>query len=423
MKKEHLLPLFLCVTSLLWSYVLCNKASLAQGKSVVIMHSSYPVMTPYWTRSVQLYTAPHAIWLSKDQHVGDNLPLLKKTLAEAKKQSLPPEFVIYQIPLRDLGQSSEGGFQTYDAYLEENQQLSERLKAFTEATNLRPRIYLEPDALAQAVQYRDDRPPKHPEHAEANHIYKQRIQAMRQLRLLYHSAGCLVYLDAAHSGWFDYSENDIQRIAKTLTEAHVVEADGITLNVSNRQPILRSHQPMQTEAHYLSRLLPLLPAKPAGYEVIADTSRNGGETHQRLYYLAPTNQLTGELFDNETPTGRLIGRWERTETGLILSPWGAPRKTITRLLKKERYSWVKEPFLLAAPPWLDTVGDVKPGPIPTDTPPRETQIQKYRFIKPPDEGDGSLSYPAGSSKSLVNEALQAHQPKQAPQLPASVWSK
>ena len=68
-----------------------------------------------WTRSYQLYGYPHAIWLSGYESVGINQEKLANTLSQAKQKKQTPEIVIYSIPLRDLGQSSEGGFDNYCA--------------------------------------------------------------------------------------------------------------------------------------------------------------------------------------------------------------------------------------------------------------------------------------------------------------------
>src|SRR5690348_3795775 len=66
------------------------------------------LFVPTWTRSFQLYQQPHAVWLSQYDRIGANTPLLSRVLDAATKTKQIPELVIYAIPLRDLGQSSEG---------------------------------------------------------------------------------------------------------------------------------------------------------------------------------------------------------------------------------------------------------------------------------------------------------------------------
>src|SRR6185436_14624397 len=98
-----------------------------------------------WTRSYELYGQPHAIWLDASERVGANEVRLRETLDRAKAKKQYPEIVVYAIPLRDLGQSSEGGFANYDDYWKDNELNARLVGAFVKATGLAPRIYLEPD--------------------------------------------------------------------------------------------------------------------------------------------------------------------------------------------------------------------------------------------------------------------------------------
>ncbi len=137
-----------------------------------------------WTQSYELYAQPHAIWLLDSDRVGANEARLRETPDRAKAKKQYPEIVIYAIPLRDLGQSSEGGFANYDDYWQDNVLNARLVEAFVKATGLTPRIYLEPDALSLAVQYRVD----HNNDAESMRIYAERIAIFRKIIPLYRRA-------------------------------------------------------------------------------------------------------------------------------------------------------------------------------------------------------------------------------------------
>lgn len=368
------------------------------------------LFVPTWTPSYHLYQQPHAIWLSRDEHVGANLPLLTRTLKAAAKVKQVPELVIYSIPLRDLGQSSEGGFANYEDYLADNQLNAKRIAQFVTATNLHPIIYLEPDSIPLAVQYRHDRG----HDSESQKIYNDRVRVIKTLIGLYEGAGARVYLEAGHSDWFDYGHENIERIANALNEMGIQQASGLTTNVSNRQPVTGFDPNARNELHYLKRLLPYLDNKHL--DVRVDTSRNGGLTQARQYALLPD----GRIVDNEVPQGRLVGSWQAIEsnTDIRLQPLFGKPKFLKRLVAKEKYTWNPQTHILSAPTWLDPVGDVKLGPAPTDNPPAnvKTTIQHYRYIKPPDDCDGALNCPPGASKHDINEETAKQQPAQLPRI-------
>ncbi|MCE3235828.1 MAG: nanG [Vampirovibrio sp.] len=371
------------------------------------------LFAPTWTRSYLLYGQPHAVWLDQYQRVGANLDILNKVLKAAAKARQVPELVVYAIPMRDLGQSSEGGFADYETYLQDNRLNADLIHQFVKATEIHPVVYLEPDSIPLAVQYRRD----HNADAESRRIYADRIRVMKALIALYRQAGARVYLEGGHSGWFDYGDEDVQRIATALNEAGIQQADGLATNVSNRQPVIGFKPGERTEAHYLARLLPLLNNKHL--DVRVDTSRNGGPTKARQYYLHPD----GHLLDNETPEGRLVGQWKVTPQGEIrFEPFFGKRITLTRLTGKEKYTYDSRRNVLTAPAWLDAVGDVQLGPAPTDATPAAVanEIGHYRYIKPPDDCDGALNCPPGHSKHDVNEETQK---RQLPDLavPPGIW--
>jgi hypothetical protein len=343
-------------------------------------------VVPYWTRSVQLYKHPHAIWLAAYEYVGVNLPELRRTLETAKAQKRRPELVVYGIPYRDMGQSSGGGFDNYQHYYEDNRQNAKLVKAFVRDTGIKPRVYLEPDALGHAIQYRRDRH----DDTESMALYNVRTNAMRFLIDLYQDAGALVYLDAAHSAWFDYGDSAINDMATILEASGIKQADGLAVNISNRQqagPDDKQH----TEAHYLKQLLPKLnEGRQTPLDVVMDTSRNGGATKPRHYLLADN----GDLVDTEYTSGRWVGTWQQLPNGDRLTKplFGKPMK-VSILTGLDKFQYDDKLAVLTAPKWLDPVGDVKLGPAPTDSP-NVPYINRYRYIKPPDDCDGSLNCPS-----------------------------
>jgi hypothetical protein len=373
------------------------------------------LFAPTWTRSYQLYGQPHAIWLDQYDRIGANTALLTRVLKAAAKARQVPELVEYAIPLRDLGQSSEGGFASDDDYLEDNRQNAALIAQFVNATGIRPILYLEPDSIPLAVQYRRDSRNS----AESQRIYADRIRMIRALIVLYKNTGANVYLEAGHSGWFDYGDEDIQRIADALNEAGIANVTGLATNVSNRQPVVGFQPNQHTEAHYVQRLLPLLNNRHL--DVRVDTSRNGGPTHARQYYLSPD----GRLIDNEIASGRMVGHWETSPDGkLRLFPFFGKPKLLERLTDKEKYRYDARRSVLTAPAWLDAVGDVQPGPAPTDTPTAAVAsvIGHYRYIKPPDDCDGALNCPPGLSKHDINLETAKRQPAEGFSLPAGIWT-
>jgi hypothetical protein len=371
------------------------------------------IFVPTWTSSYRLYGQPHAVWLDQYKRVGANLETLTRVLKAAAKARQIPEIVVYAIPMRDLGQSSEGGFSTYEDYLADNRLNAELIRQFVNDTQIHPIIYLEPDSIPLAVQYRRD----NNTNEESQQIYQDRIRVIKILIDLYKQTGARVYLEAGHSGWFDYGDEDVQRIAQALNEAGIAQVHGLATNVSNRQPVIGKHTQQNTEVHYLQRLLPLL--KHNTLDIRVDTSRNGGKTQARQYFLSPD----GKLIDNETPTGRLVGHWETNARGEIrFFPFFGPPKNLSRLTGKEKYQYDSRRNILTAPAWLDAVGDVQLGLPPTDTPPPPVSsvIGHYRYIKPPDDCDSALNCPPGMSKHAVNLETARRQPDSL-NLPVGIW--
>ena len=365
------------------------------GGQCVTMAITQPldVLVPFWNRSYQIYQQLHALWLADYEKVGINLPNLKQALEAAEVQKKRPELVIYSIPYRDMGQSSAGGFDTYPQYYADNRLLADEIRKFTKKTGIQPRLYLEPDALGHAITYRSDRN----NDKQSQDLYQLRIQAMNWLINTYTEAGCLVYLDAAHSDWFDYSDEQIQSMADALNASGIAKAYGLVVNVSNRQTVTGGATG-RNEVHYLTRLLPLLRNKKL--DVVMDTSRNGGPTSQRVYYLAPPAKggSQGDLVDNELPQGRWVGEWALDKNNELWAKplFGKPMR-VAVITALDKYEYNEDTRILKAPKWLDPIGDVQLGAAPTDST-GQPLINRFRYIKPPDDCDGSLNCPARVDK-------------------------
>jgi hypothetical protein len=396
MPQSKLLASFLGLL-LLATMILSWAAGLPSSGSTALA-GSLDQYVPEASSSVALYKHPHAVWLTQDQVVGDNLGFLQRELAFAKLQNRRPEFVIYFIPERDLGQSSEGGFATFAQYAAENELLAAALSKHNTSNKLKPRIYLEPDALGHALTYLRT----HNNDLRSTTTYGLRVNALAHLVELYSKAGCLVYLDVAHGHWFA-SPEERKKMAKTLVEAGYNATYGLVTNISNRQPITPDLVlSPDNELAYMKELISYLPKPPK--DVVVDTSRNGGLTFARQYYLAKT----GNLYDNEVPKGRWVGTWRKEPASgeLIFYPLYGQQKRLTRLLTKEAYQFSADKGLLLAPPWLDPVGDVQLGKAPTDETLTVAPITKLRFIKLPDDCDGSLGCPPGQPKQNIVQQLQ-----------------
>ncbi|MBX2859630.1 MAG: glycoside hydrolase family 6 protein [Vampirovibrio sp.] len=379
---------------------------LLMSPLAIAEESQPPLLKTDWTRSWRLYHHPHAIWLTKDDRIGANMGLLQQVLRVAEQRRQQPDVVIYTVPFRDLGQSSEGGFKTFAEYRADNQLLAAEIQTFVHKTGIHPRIYLEPDGLAHAIQYRRDLS----DNDLSLEIYHDRIEATLFLINLYKKAGALVYLDAANCNWFDYRDEDVQTLANILNKAGIAQAHGLVVNVSNRNPLTATDNAKdntKNTQHFLNRLLPLL--ENPHPDVVADTSRNGGKTHPRQYYLAPD----GRLIDNEAPSGRWIGRWQQSDKNnwatITVYPFFGLPFTLKALTQKDKHTFNPTTMILQAPPWLDAVGDVQLGAPPSNIS-RVKPIHRYRFIKPPDDCDGGLNCPPGESRSRINKFTQHLQP-------------
>ncbi|MFM7469874.1 MAG: glycoside hydrolase family 6 protein [Vampirovibrionales bacterium] len=404
-----------------------------------------------WTGSYAKYGGTHALWLDGHQSLQENLGKLEWILTIAAQRKQIPELVIYMIPDRDFSQSSAGGFRSWQAYLEANHLIAARLRAFTTRTGLISRVYLEPDSLGGLVEKAMSEASVHPSampstpseligwawekavSSDTQQLITARTHALHQLVKLYGERTAdtpqgyaKVYLDAGNSGWIYTQAERLPWMARLLHLSGVLEADGITSNISNRFPLLQPDAtwPMiLTEQAYLKTLQPWVGVTPdRTLEWVVDVSRNGNTTRhgflskllkgkpmpapKRQFYLHPE----GALFDNEVPQGRLIGLWYQEDTTTPLAktpqhtvhliPFTGGAKHLYQLIQQERYQWVAEKRLVIAPEWLDPVLDEAPGMPPTDALGKKfAPITHVRWIKPPDACDGALNCPPGASKS------------------------
>lgn len=173
---------------------------------------------------------PQARWLTGPDSLAD----LPSTVQAARGQGALPVLVAYNIPNRDCAGADHGAANAtaYDAWIDRLLDILGSTKAV---------VILEPDAVASDCF----------DGARAAML----AGASRKLA----RAGQYVYVDAGHSRWLDPEE-----MADRLKTAGIVDAEGFSVNVANRQ----STQDSQRYAVRLSGLL-------GGREAIIDTSRNG----------------------------------------------------------------------------------------------------------------------------------------------------
>ncbi len=174
---------------------------------------------------------PTAVWLGEWN--GDVMAAANKITEAAKKENKIPQFVVYMIPGRDMGQYSAGGAKGPDAYKTWIDKLSAGLST-------KSIIILEPDALV---------------HDASN----ERVELLKYAvnKLSAHD----VYIDAGHPRWHNADET-----AKRLKLADVHLAKGFSINVSN---FVTTELCVQFGND--------VSAKVGGSHYIVDVSRNGNK--------------------------------------------------------------------------------------------------------------------------------------------------
>jgi endoglucanase len=173
---------------------------------------------------------PTARWLTGPESLSD-LPAVARS---AQRSGALLVTVAYNIPDRDCAGPGQGAAGA-DAYGDWIDDLADALSAVDAV------VVLEPDAVA-AECFDDDRA-------------RMLADAVTTLA----GAGHHVYLDAGHPRWHDPDE-----MARRLSRAGIADAEGFSVNVSNRQSTPDS-------ARWAARLSTLVGDR----EAIVDTSRNG----------------------------------------------------------------------------------------------------------------------------------------------------
>jgi endoglucanase len=190
---------------------------------------------------------PQARWLTSPQDVGALGPALR----EANRQGALLVLVAYYIPNRDCAGQGAADQATYQAFVEE-------LVSVLGATGAA--VILEPDAVA------------------ADCFDETRARTLTTAVRTLAGAGHYVYLDAGHPRW-----RSPQEMAGRLHEAGIADAEGFSVNVSNRQSTADSHR----YAVDLSTLV-------GDREAIIDTSRNGLPAPPDDQWCNPAQQGLGE---------------------------------------------------------------------------------------------------------------------------------
>lgn len=188
-----------------------------------IAHGDPPWLDP-------IASTPQAIWLTSPQ----DLTPLPATAHAAKRQHALLVLVAYYIPDRGCTHHKDGA-PTPSAYLAWIRRIIDGLRE-TSAV-----IILEPDAVP------------------ADCFTPERAALLRQTNHDLSAAGHFVYIDAGHPRWKSSGE-----MAQRLLASGIQEAEGFSVNVSNRQTTRDSHQ----WGRELSDLV-------GGREFVIDTSRNG----------------------------------------------------------------------------------------------------------------------------------------------------
>ncbi len=297
------------------------------------------LLLPLLSRSYKLTHQPHAVWLaSADQKA--NVSLLNNILTTSQQQGAIPEFVLYTIPNRDLGQASEGGAVDSKTYLANIKELAKIMKLFITKTDRHPVIYLEPDSIVHLLPavYRR-KPDSYPSWV------KERLWLLKQSVDLFKQVGCKVFLDVGHSQWI---VNEQQRVSliTLLLQAGLPHATGMVSNISNFQSFSAPIGATTGEANYLKELVHLIrkEAPALNLQLRVDTSRSLPPEHYaqliaRQFILNPNGSLWEQL--PASSSLRRIGHWkgDLLEESDLFPEFGVA-KNVEHLVQHEGYTLV-----------------------------------------------------------------------------------
>jgi endoglucanase len=166
-----------------------------------------------------LATWPEAAWFTKGTPAQVHHQVRDLVQAASEQRSVPV-LVAYDIPLRDCSQYSAGGAQSDAAY-------QQWIAAFASGLGkAKAVVILEPDALANLPS--DCGPTSDPTGVLTTGRIADIAYAVGVLEAQPQTS---VYLDAGHSQWHSVGD-----MAQRLIQAHLAQAQGFFLNVSNFQP-------------------------------------------------------------------------------------------------------------------------------------------------------------------------------------------
>jgi endoglucanase len=301
----------------------------------------------------EMEAIPRAVWFNSGTPAQVRQQV-RQTMAEAAVERAVPVLVAYDIPGRDCAQLSAGGATSQAAY-------QEWISGFAQGVGHgQAVVILEPDALGNLPSDCGLPASSYP-FTDAERI----AELQYAVAALGRDPGAQVYLDGTHSAW-----QSVGTITQRLLEAHVQDARGFFLNVSNYQPtaelldygtwisdciamVTDSSNPFfGNPAGCGSQYFPATPsdfstwglttqwyAQNMGNAVatthfVVDTSRNGdGPDSMQQYASAPFDQPASVI------TTLAAGNWcNPPGAGLGLRP-----TTSTGVPLLDAYLWVKTP--------------------------------------------------------------------------------
>jgi endoglucanase len=167
----------------------------------------------------EMEATPRAVWFDSGTPAQVQQQV-RQTMAEAAIERAVPVLVAYDIPGRDCAQYSAGGALSQAAY-------QAWISGFAQGIGKSQAVViLEPDALGNLPSDCGLPSSSYPfTDAERIAELQYAVGALEQ------DPGVNVYLDGTHSAW-----QSVGTITQRLLEAHVQDAQGFFLNVSNYQP-------------------------------------------------------------------------------------------------------------------------------------------------------------------------------------------